>query len=337
MRIPQLAGRQSRFVSTGVLPASQTVAALVQRVHDELADQRDGALSQVYPALASADPNQFGIALVASTGESWEAGESRAAFTLMSVSKPFVFALVAQAVGVDVVRELVGANATGLPFNSIEAIERGDGGRTNPMVNAGAIATTSLVPGDDEAARWAFVSDGLSHFAGRRLDLDEATLASARATNRRNRALAALLAAEGALVGDPDQAVDRYTRQCCVQVSAHDLAVMGATMADGGVNPITGEQVVSAEVTRASLAMMTIAGLYETSGDWLLDVGVPGKSGISGGIVASSPGKGGLGVFSPLLDAEGNSVRGQLAARFLADHLGLDLLGSVPQRSSVVR
>lgn len=331
MRIPELAGKGRRFVSTGTLPVRDTVAALVERAHREIGLVADGSLSQVYPALAAVDPKHFGIALVPVSGMSYEAGDSRVPFTVMSVSKPFVFALVADAVGIGPVRDLVGVNATGLPFNSISAIERGDGGRTNPMVNAGAIATTSLIPGSDAVERWEFVAEGLSRFAGRRLAVDEATLESALATNHRNRALAALLSAEHAIAGDPAAAVDLYTRQCCLQTSAYDLAVMGATLADGGVNPITGERVVGAEVARASLAVMAIAGLYETSGDWLLDVGVPGKSGISGGVVAASPGKGGLGVFSPRLDAEGNSVRGQLVARFLADQLGLDLLGSTPQ------
>lgn len=331
MRIPDLAGKGRRFVSTGALPVRDTVAALVAQAHREIGPVTDGSLSQVYPALATADPARFGIALVTVSGESSEAGDSRIPFAVMSVSKPFVFALVADVIGIAPVRDLVGVNATGLPFNSIAAIERGDDGRTNPMVNAGAIATTSLVPGSDAAERWQFLVEGLSRFAGRPLSVDDATLESALATNHRNRALAALLSAEDAIAGDPAAAVDLYTRQCCLQTSAYDLAVMGATLADGGVNPITGERVVGAEVARASLAVMAIAGLYETSGDWLLDVGVPGKSGISGGVVAASPGKGGLGVFSPLLDAEGNSVRGQRVARFLADQLGLDLLGSTPQ------
>jgi glutaminase len=198
------------------------------------------------------------------------------------------------------------------------------------MVNPGAIATTSLTPGDSPDGRWQFLADGLSAFAGRELELDSGVLSSALATNHRNRALAALLTSVGGLAGDPAEAVDLYTRQSCLSVTAADLAMMGATLADGGVCPATQQRVVGADVARVTLAVMTIAGLYETSGDWLLDVGVPGKSGIGGGIVTVSPGKGALGTYGPRLDVAGNSVTGGLAARFLASSLGLDLLASQP-------
>ena len=248
----------------------------------------------------------------------------------MSVSKPFVFALVCDALGPETMRSHVGANATGLPFNSLEAVERSEDGRTNPMVNPGAIATTSRVPGPDPASRWSFVHEGLSRFAGRSLGLDEGVYGSASETNHRNRELARALDARDRLGSDPIEAVDLYTRQCSLSVTALDLAVMGATLADGGVNPLTHEQVVSAETCRHALAVMTTAGLYETSGDWLYDVGLPGKSGIGGGIVTVAPGKGGLGTFAPRLDEAGNSVKGQLAARLLAKALGLDLFLSEP-------
>lgn len=317
-----------RFVSTGTLPDLATVDTLVHEAYRRFANVEEGALSRVYPALATADPAAFGICLAGVSGAARSVGDVEARFTLMSVTKPFVFALACEALGIDAVRRLVGVNATGLPFNSAQAVERTSDGRTNPMVNAGAIATTSAIPGATLDERWAALHEGLSRFAGRPLGMDEATLASARATNFQNRALAMLLGGAGALIGDPLDAVDLYTRQCCLEVSAQDLAIMGATLADGGVHPISGERVVSQVVARASLAVMSIAGMYESSGDWLLDVGMPGKSGISGGVVAISPGKGALGVFSPPLDNEGNSVRGQLVARFLARELGLDVLGS---------
>jgi glutaminase len=198
------------------------------------------------------------------------------------------------------------------------------------MVNPGAIATASLAPGESATEKWRFVRDGLSRFAGRPLVLDEETFESASATNHRNRELAAARARRDGLGCDPACALDVYTRQSCLDVTARDLAVMGATLADGGVNPVTGERVVSADTCRYALTVMTTAGLYETSGDWLYDVGLPGKSGIGGGIVTVSPGKGGLGTFSPPLDEAGNSVRGQLAARFLSRRLGLDLFASNP-------
>ena len=196
------------------------------------------------------------------------------------------------------------------------------------MVNPGAIATTSLVPGESADAKWRLIHEGLSRFAGRSLSLDADMYASAAATNQRNQDIARLLQTYGRIAGDPADATDLYTRQCCLNVSAKDLAVMGATLADGGVNPLTNERVVDAETCRHTLAVMTTAGLYETSGDWLYDVGLPGKSGIGGGIVTVSPGKGGLGTFAPLLDEAGNSVKGQLAARFLSRRLGLDLFAS---------
>ena len=246
----------------------------------------------------------------------------------MSVSKPFVFALVCEVLGPEKIREKIGVNATGLAFNSLAAVERGDDGKTNPMVNAGAIATTSLVPGETVEARWKFIHGGLSRFAGRTLPLNEEVYASASETNYRNQALARLLQSFGRIFIDPAQATDLYTKQCSLNVSAKDLAVMGATLADGGVNPITKERVIDAEVCHYALAIMATAGLYETSGDWLYEIGVPGKSGIGGGIVAVSPGKGGLGTFAPPLDKAGNSVKGQLVAKFLSQRLGMDLFVS---------
>ncbi|MFF0267614.1 glutaminase A [Kribbella sp. NPDC004536] len=320
----------SRYVSTGGLPAAPMIAELVRTAYERFRDVGDGEVSDVYPALSATDPERFGICVASTDGRLFEAGDARRAFTIMSVAKPFVFALICQAVGVGTVRELVGVNATGLPFNSVQAVESAPAGRTNPMVNPGAIATTSLTPGDSLAARWRFIADGLSRFAGRDLELDQDVLRSALATNHRNRALAALLKSVGGLDGDPADATELYTRQSCLSVAATDLAVMGATLADGGVCPLTQERVVDADVARVTLVVMAIAGLYETSGDWLLDVGVPGKSGIGGGIVTVSPGKGALGTFGPRLDRAGNSVRGQLAARFLARELGLDLLASQP-------
>ena len=320
------------FVSTGQLPSPDDVRALVDEAHERYRDVTEGSTSDVYPALRDAPPDRFGIAVVATSGAVHSTGDADDEFTIMSVSKPFVFALVCEALGADRARDELGVNATGLPFNSLEAVERSADGRTNPMVNPGAIATTSLAPGADAEERWAVIHEGLSAFAGRRLPLDEEVHASASATNHRNRELASALAGLGRLGCAPAEAVALYTRQCSLAVSARDLAAMGATLADGGVNPLTGERVVSEETCRHTLAVMTSAGFYETSGDWLYDVGLPGKSGIGGGIVTVAPGKGGLGTFAPRLDAAGNSVRGQLAARFLSRALGLDLFASVPDR-----
>ncbi|WP_431267582.1 glutaminase [Dankookia sp. P2] len=210
------------------------------------------------------------------------------------------------------------------------AIELNADRTMNPMVNAGAIATTSLVPGRSHAEKWCFLLDGLSRFAGRGLAMDEAVYASEAATNQRNQGIARLLQGYGRMYCDPDEATDLYTRQCAVNVTARDLAVMGATLADGGVNPVTRERVLDADRCRRVLAVMATAGLYEQSGDWLYEVGLPGKSGVAGGLVTIAPGKGGLGTFSPPLDEAGNSVRGQLATRFLSEQLGLNLFASRP-------
>jgi glutaminase len=318
------------YVSTGQLPSPVQVRRAVDEAYERYRAAAGGQRSRVYPALARVPADLFGICAVGTRGGVHATGDADHGFAIMSVAKPFVFALVCQALGPEEARERLGANATGLPFNSLAAVERGPDGRTNPMVNAGAIATASLTPGGSQNERWEFLREGLSRFAGRPLSLDEEVYASASATNHRNRALANLLETYGRLGCDPVEAVDLYTRQSCLQVSATELAVMGATLANGGVNPLTGERVVDGAACHFTLAVMTTAGLYESSGDWLYDVGVPGKSGIGGGIVVVSPGKGALATFAPPLDTFGNSVKGQLVARFLSRRLGLTLFASEP-------
>jgi glutaminase len=318
------------FVSTGSLPPRDEVAALVAEAHRRYLGNSDGARSQVYPVLARVPPDLYGVCVAGVGGNVFSAGDADVEFTIMSVSKPFVFALVCELLGPEPAREKLGVNATGLAFNSLAAIEQGADGRTNPMVNPGAIAATSLAPGTSAEAKWQFVLEGLSRFAGRGLSLDREVYESASATNHRNRSAARLLESYGRIYCRPDTAVELYTKQCSLTVSARDLAVMGATLADGGVNPLTRERVVSAATCHHVLAVMATAGLYETSGEWLYDVGLPGKSGIGGGIVTVAPGKGGLGTFAPLLDAAGSSVKGRLASRFLSTGLGLDLFASRP-------
>ncbi|MFO1209244.1 MAG: glutaminase A [Amaricoccus sp.] len=331
MRLPDPADRPGDHVSTGDLPPPGHVRRLVDEAHARFAGVADGTVSQVYPALARMPAGLFGICVVGTDASLHAVGDADHPFTIMSVSKPFVFALICDRIGPTGARERLGVNATGRAFNAVAAADGGDG-RTNPMVNSGAIATTSLAEGADADARWRFIREGLSRFAGRELELNDEVHASAIATNSRNRGLAWLLESKGLLGCDPMQALDLYTRQCSLDVTARDLAVMGATLACGGFNPVTRDQVVAPEICHYALAVMITAGLYETSGDWLYEVGLPGKSGIGGGIVTVSPGKGGLATFAPPLDAAGNSVRGQLAARHLSHRLGLDLLASSPRR-----
>lgn len=334
---PSQSSPATKFVSTGNLPAPERVQELVEEAHRRFLANSDGENSQVYPALAQIQPDLFGISIVGTSGRVFDVGDSAHPFSIMSVSKPFVFALICELIGVGEAREKIGVNATGYPFNSLASIERHPRGRTNPMVNSGAIATTSLAPGRTPDEKWAFLHDGLSRFAGRKLPMNDEVLASASATNSRNQSIARMLQSLAAIYCDPAAAVDLYTRQCSLNVTARDLAVMAATLADGGVNPLTRERVVAPDVCHAVLAVMATAGLYDTSGDWLYNVGLPGKSGISGGILAVSPGKGGLGTFAPRLDHVGNSVKGQLAAKYLSQTLGMDLFVSKPETQSPAR
>jgi glutaminase len=317
------------WVSTGRLPAPDEVRELVTEAHQRYRNLDEGEVADYIPALARVAPDLFGICVAGVDGGVFAVGDAGHRLSVQSVAKPFVFALVCQALGTDEARRKLGVNSTGQPFDSVMAIELSADRTTNPMVNAGAIATTSLVPGATAAEKWRFVQDGLSRFAGRRLELDTEVYASEAATNLRNRGIAHLLEGYGRLYFDPDAATDVYTRQCSLAVTVQDLAVMGATLADGGVNPLTGERVVDDDVCPPVLAVLATAGLYERSGDWLYDVGLPGKSGVSGGIVTISPGKGGLGTFSPRLDPAGNSVRGRAVTRHLSQQLGLNVFASV--------
>ena len=319
------------LVSTGKLPPAEQVSDLVAESRERFQSNNEGRNSQVYPALAVVPDDLFGVCVVNINGDVYAAGDAEHEFSIMSVSKPFIFALVCDALGAEAAREKLGVNATGLPFDSLCGIERAGDGRTNPMVNAGAIATTSLVPGANLDAKWSFIQNGLSRFAGRELSVNNVVYASASKTNYRNQSMARLLQSYNSIYFDPAQTTDLYTKQCSLNVSAKDLAVMGATLADGGVNPLTKTRVVDAATCHYALAVMMTAGMYETSGDWLYDVGLPGKSGIGGGIVTVAPGKCGLGTFAPPLDKSGNSVKGQLVARFLSRQLGLDMFASRPE------
>ena len=321
----------SEWVSNGHLPTAEVVQVLVAEAHRRFAPVGEGQVADYIPALAAADPDHFGHCVSSCGGALFEAGEARVAFSIQSISKPFLFALICQAIGEEEAREKLGVNSTGLPFNSVLAVERSGDGLSNPMVNAGAIAATSLAPGASTEAKWAFIQDGFSRFAGRRLEIDAEVCASELATNRRNAGLATLLSDHDRIWWDPDEATELYTRQCSLSVTAADLAVMAATLANGGRQPITGEQVIEAIHCQHVLAVMVTAGLYETSGDWLYATGLPGKSGVAGGMITVAPGKGGLATYAPPLDEAGNSVRGQLTARFLSERLGLNLFASRPE------
>lgn len=275
-----------------------------------------GAVSSVYPALAAADPRLLAVAAAPVGGTPVAAGDAAHAFALMSLSKVFVLALVADDIGVARATDELGVEATGLPFDDPEAIERG-GGVTNPMVTPGAIAATSRVPGDGLEARWSLLRERLSALAGAELVLDDALHAQASSSNPRLEALIARLTAHGAIAGDPAEALELYVRQCCLQATVAQVATMGAALAAAGT-----------PASRHAIALMAIAGMYETSGRWLTDVGIPAKNGLAGGLLAIIPGWGALAAFSPRVDAAGTSVAGRLAIRDLAARLELDLFRS---------
>ena len=314
--------------STGTLPGWEQVDSLVAAAHERNRGCTDGAVADYIPVLAQADPELFGVCVVEVDGGEHVVGDADVEFSIQSISKAFVYALVCEEFGHAAVADLVGVNNTGLAFNSVIAIELNDGHPMNPMVNAGALATTALMPGTTPDEQWAAIQSGLSAFAGRDLVLDGEVYESEAATNTRNRAIARLLESYGRIGRDPLGVVDTYTKQCSLKVSARDLAIMGATLADGGVNPVTGKRVVSAEVCRDTLAVLAANGLYERSGEWLFEIGLPGKSGVSGGLLTISPGKAGIGAFSPRLDPAGNSVRGQQATAYLSRVLGLNIFAS---------
>ena len=318
-------------VSTGHLPSPDAVAEAVQEAYQRYQTLNEGVVADYIPALGRVSRDLFGICIVGVNGAVHEIGDASHEFSIQSISKPFVFALICEAIGAEPAREKIGVNATGLPFNSVMAVELNADRTMNPMVNAGAIATTSLAPGATAAENWRFIQDGLSRFAGRDLALDQEVYESEAATNLRNRGIAKLLEGYGRMYFDALEATDIYTRQCSLRVSARDLAVMAATLADGGLNPVTRQRVIDPVNCKRVLAILATAGLYERSGDWLYEVGLPGKSGVSGGIVTISPGKGGLGTFAPPLDAAGNSVKGQRVTKYLSERLGLNLFASKPE------
>ncbi|MBJ6765638.1 glutaminase A [Myxococcaceae bacterium JPH2] len=278
--------------------------------------------------MAKVDPARFGIVVMRADGQAAEAGDTRSLFAIESISKVFTLSCALDAVGADGVRQKIGDNPTGESFSSVHALVVHGGKPLNPFVNAGAIATVSLIPADSAAHRWAQLLGTQRAFAGRELDVMDEVYRSESATNQHNRALAWLLDSAHTLYSDPTEATDVYTRQCSVGITTWDLAVMGATLAAGGINPLTRQRAVRAEHVPRILAEMTMSGLYDNTGTWQYEVGLPGKSGVGGGILAVVPGELAIATFSPPLDRFGNSVRGQLASRRLSEVLGLNLFSA---------
>ena len=294
------------------------------RCHEQFADDHSGSVADYIPELTKADPAHFGISLATIDGYVYEIGDSAAPFTIQSISKAFVFALALETLGADRVEAVIGVEPSGEAFNSIRLTA--DNRPFNPMVNAGAIACSGLIREAERDDAFELIRKTLSRFAGRELGVDEAVFASERATGDRNRAIAWLLHNYSVLRGDVDAALDVYFRQCSVLVTARDLAVMAATLANNGVNPLTGEQIVTPYAVARTLSVMTSSGMYDYAGEWGYRVGMPAKSGVGGGIVAALPAQLGLGTFSPRLDSHGNSVRGLKVCEALSSHFELHVL-----------
>ncbi|MDH5856756.1 glutaminase A [Lampropedia aestuarii] len=281
-----------------------------------------GKNADYIPFLAKVPSDLFGICIVTVDGQCFKVGDTDYQFALESISKVFTLALVMENIGPEGVREKLGDSPTGMPFNSVEAIELNQGKPLSPLVNAGAIAAVSLVPGDSADECWAKILDMQSQFAGRSIALSDEVNVSEQTTNFHNRAIAWLLYSAGTAYSDPMRAVEVYTRQCSTLVDAVDLATMGATLANGGVNPITKKRVIQEGNVAPILAEMMMEGLYTSSGDWAFTTGLPGKSGVGGGLMAVIPGKLAIAAFSPPLDDAGNSVRAQAAIAEAERHLG---------------
>ena len=329
MHSPDLAGRIS------LQAAASPLHRFLIRCHTKFRDDNSGAVADYIPELKKANPNHFGVSLATIDGHVYEVGDSAVPFTIQSISKAFVFALTLELLGAERVEAVIGVEPSGDAFNSIRL--RPDNRPFNPMVNSGAIACSGLIHRAKGSDAFECIRAALSRFAGRKLDVDESVFASERETGDRNRAIGYLLRNYAVLEGDVGAVLDVYFRQCSVLVTARDLAIMAATFANNGVNPVTGEQVMKPYTVARTLSVMTSSGMYDFAGEWVYRVGMPAKSGVGGGIVAALPAQLGLGTFSPPLDAHGNSVRGLKICEALSTHFGLHMLNRTGDvRTSII-
>lgn len=315
---------------------AELVQDYLDQIRAEHAGCTDGTLAAYIPELAAADPSDFGMSLSSSDGHVYESGDTAVEFTIQSISKPLTYALALDLRGESAVDATIGVEPSGEAFNEI-SVDLLTNTPKNPMINAGAIAAVSLIPGVDTHERFQLIQEFYSACAGRPLVVDERVYQSEKATGSRNRAIAYMLQSFGVLDGDPDEVLDVYFRQCSLLVTSTDLARIGATLARGGVNPMTGRRVTDNVVVQRTLSVMVTCGMYDAAGDWVTGVGLPAKSGVGGGIVAVLPGQLGIGVYSPLLDAKGNSVRGVRVCRSLSRRLGLHFLTVTRESRSTIR
>jgi glutaminase len=331
-----LAGR-GRFIAVALAllfvaaPSAQAqsaaeIQAALNAAYTKYQTLQEGKNADYIPALAKVDSNIYGIALVTTDGKVYTAGDIKSEVSIQSISKVFTMAKVIEEQGPDAIAARIGVDATGMRFNSIVSVELSQkvlgGPEMNSLVNPGAIATTSMVKGTTRAEVWNSILSYYSDFAGRPLSVNQEVFKSEAETNQRNQAIGYLMYAYGFIKDNPMQATDIYTEQCSVNVNARDLAMMAGTLANGGKNPVTGKQVMKSAYVPNVLAVMATAGLYDDSGKWLYRTGLPGKSGVGGGIIAVSPGKFGIAVISPPLDDAGNSVKAQKAIADISNALG---------------
>jgi glutaminase len=304
--------------------SGKEMQSVLDEAYNLFAGLNEGKNADYIRELANVDPGVFGIALVTCDGKVFLKGDNSTMVSIQSISKVFVTAMVIEESGHQALQDKIGVDATGLKFNSIVAIEEHRGKEINPLVNPGAIAATSLVAGADSSAKWRNIRTKLSDFSGRYLSVNEPVYKSEAGDNLRNQAIAHLMRAYERIYFDPVQSTDIYTKQCALNTTARDLAVMAGTLANGGVNPVTKVRVVSPETVMYTLPVMATAGLYDDSGTWYYNAGVPAKSGVGGGLIAVVPGKFGIAVVSPRLDEAGNSVKGQKVIRYVIERLGVN-------------
>lgn len=312
----------SLFMLSSPLHAAEVdLQQLVNDVHKQFASHNEGKNPDYIPALAAVDSDLFAISIVTADGKKYSAGDKDHSFSIQSIAKAFNLAALMNQQGDQVVVDKIGVNATGLPFSSIMAIELNEERSVNPLVNAGAIATVSLIKAKNAKQKWSIIESNLENFTGTDLKVQKDIYKSETDTNVKNQSIARLLSNYGRLYDDIEESVDLYTRMCSVGVNTEELAIMGATYANAGINPMTKKEAVKAENVPKLLAVMATSGLYDDSGLWLYKVGLPAKSGVGGGIIAVMPGKYGIAAFSPPVDAAGNSVRAQLAIEEIAKRL----------------
>src|SRR5436190_5162807 len=307
----------------------------LERCRKDFANEDSGAVADYIPELCKADPDHFGISLATLDGHVYEVGDTSVPFTIQSISKAFVFALALDTLGAQKVESVIGVEPSGDPFNSIRL--NAENHPFNPMVNAGAIACSGLIYEAKGDGAFDYIRQALGRFAGRELDVDDAVYSSESLTGDRNRAIGYLLRTNAIIKNNVSSVLEVYFRQCAILVNARDIAVMAATLANRGINPVTGEQVLTPYAISRTLSVMTSSGMYDYAGEWIYRVGIPAKSGVGGGILAALPARLGLGSYSPKLDKHGNSVRGIKVCEALSSHYDLHMLNrSDDARNSII-